>query len=81
MNELDKLRGRARRGDSDRALPILDRAPLRRPDPRDELYDLPISEIYLEDGRPDPWWVIPLALAMWALVAVEVVILMTAFVA
>lgn len=45
-----------------------------------ELYDLPSSEIDGDDGRPDPWWLMPASFLMWMLVAVGVVILMTALV-
>jgi len=81
LKEIDKLRTRARRGNANRALKILDRSPDRKPDPGDDLYDLPSSEVDLDPGRPDPWWLMPASLAMWALVALGVGILMTAFVA
>lgn len=65
LTDLDKRRPCDRNGDADR---------------RSELYDLPYSEIDREPGRPDPWWLMPASLLMWALVAVGVVILMTALV-
>lgn len=65
LTDIDKLRPRARNGDAD---------------PGDELFDLPSSEIDQTSGRADPWWLMPMSLAMWALVALGVMILMTALV-
>lgn len=81
MTDIDKLRARARNGDADRALKILDRSPDRKPDPGDELYDLPASEIDCDGGCRAPWWLMPAALLMWALVALGVVMLMSALIA
>lgn len=65
MTDLDKRRPRERNSDADAG---------------GELYDLPFSEIDHGPGRANPWWLMPLSLAMWALVALGVVILMSALV-
>ncbi|MGQ2909177.1 MAG: hypothetical protein ACT6QU_14630 [Aliihoeflea sp.] len=78
MTDLERLRTRAIRGDAGRPLEILSRVPDRKTDPGDELYDLPLEDQQPDDGRRDPWWFMPLALVMWALVALTVVILLAA---
>jgi hypothetical protein len=53
----------------------------RNSDAGGALYNLPSSEIDRGTSRPDPWWLMPASLAMWALVALGVAMLMSALVA
>lgn len=77
MSDLEKLRPR-RNGERRRSDRIIDRIAERKSDPDGELFDLPACETGLAPGREDPWWLIPAALLMWALVATGVVMLLTA---
>ena len=80
MSDLEKIRPRPTGGEPSRSHRIIDRIPERKPDLDGGLFDLPACEIDIAQARGDPWWVIPAALIMWALVAAGVVMLMMALV-
>lgn len=77
MSDLEKIRPRPTGGDPSCSHRIIDRIAERKSDPDGELFDLPACETGLAQARGDPWWVIPAALLMCALVAAGVVMLMT----
>jgi hypothetical protein len=64
--------------DHSRSHRIVDQVSERKPELDGELFDLPACETGLAQVRGDPWWDIPAALLMCALVAAGVVMLLSA---